>query len=90
MKVNPPEYNEKLAKHESDLLKQGSTLICFVWPAQNMQLLKKMSAANINVLAMDCVPRLSRSQSLDALSSMANIAGYKAVVEAANHFGRFL
>lgn len=83
MKVEAP------TEDEMALLKDGATLICFIWPAQNETLMNQLSQRNINVLAMDSVPRLSRSQSMDALSSMANIAGYRAVVEASNHFGRF-
>src|SRR5699024_3699969 len=64
-------------------------LISFVWPAANEDLLEKMRARNMSVLAMDMVPRISRAQKMDALSSMANIAGYRAVVEAGNNFGRF-
>ncbi|MEB3778200.1 Re/Si-specific NAD(P)(+) transhydrogenase subunit alpha, partial [Vibrio sp. R-1] len=71
------------------LLKEGATLVSFIWPAQNPALMEKLSSKNINVLAMDAVPRISRAQALDALSSMANIAGYRAVVEAAHEFGRF-
>lgn len=74
---------------EADKLSAGTTLISFFWPAQNEELLKKLAAAEVNVIAMDCVPRLSRSQKMDALSSMANIGGYRAIVEAANQFGRF-
>lgn len=74
---------------EVALLKAGTTLISFFWPAQNEELLKTLAAAKVNVIAMDSVPRLSRSQKMDALSSMANIAGYRAIVEAANQFGRF-
>ncbi len=70
-------------------IKDGATLVSFIWPAQNPELVKKLSARNINVMAMDMVPRISRAQSLDALSSMANIGGYRAVVEAAHQFGRF-
>ncbi|MFB2659700.1 MULTISPECIES: Re/Si-specific NAD(P)(+) transhydrogenase subunit alpha [Shewanella] len=70
-------------------IKEGATLISFIWPAQNAELVEKLSKRNINVMAMDMVPRISRAQSLDALSSMANIGGYRAVVEAAHHFGRF-
>ena len=84
LKVNPP------ADDEIDALKEGATLACFIWPGQNQPLLEKLSHRNINVLSMDCVPRISRAQSLDALSSMANIAGYRAVVEASHQFGRFL
>jgi len=75
--------------HEADLLKEGSTLASFIWPAQNESLLEQLKARNATVLAMDSVPRISRAQKLDALSSMANIAGYRAVIEASNHFGRF-
>ncbi|MGL4835429.1 MAG: Re/Si-specific NAD(P)(+) transhydrogenase subunit alpha, partial [Shewanella sp.] len=74
---------------EIEQIKPGATLISFIWPAQNPQLVEKLSQRNINVMAMDMVPRISRAQSLDALSSMANIGGYRAVVEAAHHFGRF-
>ena len=67
----------------------GQTLISFLWPAQNPELLTTLSAKGVTTLAMDMVPRISRAQKMDALSSMANIAGYRAVVEAAQHFGRF-
>jgi len=77
-------------EQEINLIKSGTTLISFIWPAQNPDLLKTLSAKSINVLAMDSIPRISRAQKMDALSSMANIAGYRAVVEAAHHFGRFL
>ena len=83
MKVEAP------TREEIALLKDGATLASFIWPAQNEELMNQLSQRNINVLALDSVPRLSRSQSLDALSSMANIAGYRAVVEASHHFGRF-
>jgi len=74
---------------EVQLLKPDQTLIGFIWPAQNSDLMKALAAARVNVLAMDSVPRISRAQKLDALSSMANIAGYRAVIESAHHFGRF-
>lgn len=83
LKVNAP------SDGEIALLKEGATLVSFIWPAQNPALMEKLSSKNINVLAMDAVPRISRAQALDALSSMANIAGYRAVVEAAHEFGRF-
>ncbi|HET9403443.1 MAG TPA: Re/Si-specific NAD(P)(+) transhydrogenase subunit alpha [Burkholderiales bacterium] len=67
----------------------STTLVSFIWPAQNPELLKQLAAKKATVLAMDSVPRISRAQKLDALSSMANIAGYRAVIEAAHHFGRF-
>ncbi|HTT08498.1 MAG TPA: Re/Si-specific NAD(P)(+) transhydrogenase subunit alpha [Gammaproteobacteria bacterium] len=74
---------------EVELMPEGATLVSFIWPAQNPELMKKLAAKKATVLAMDCVPRISRAQKLDALSSMANIAGYRAVIEAAHHFGRF-
>ena len=75
--------------NEADLLKPGATLISFIWPAQNKPLLDRLAARKLTVFAMDAVPRITRAQKLDALSAMANIAGYRAVVEAAHHFGRF-
>ncbi|BCV31322.1 NAD(P) transhydrogenase subunit alpha [Shewanella algae] len=82
-KVNAP------TEDEISQIKDGATLVSFIWPAQNPELVEKLSQRNINVMAMDMVPRISRAQSLDALSSMANIGGYRAVVEAAHEFGRF-
>lgn len=83
LKVNAP-TDEEIA-----LLNPGTTLVSFIWPAQNAPLMEKLAARNITVMAMDSVPRISRAQALDALSSMANIAGYRAIVEAAHEFGRF-
>ncbi|MBL8399029.1 MAG: Re/Si-specific NAD(P)(+) transhydrogenase subunit alpha [Candidatus Accumulibacter sp.] len=70
-------------------IRPGTTLVSFIWPAQNPELLQQLAVRKVTVLAMDSVPRISRAQKLDALSSMANIAGYRAVIEAAHHFGRF-
>lgn len=89
IKVLAPEKNLKLELDEASLLANDGCLISFIWPAQNKELLQKLANKNTTVLAMDSVPRISRSQKLDALSSMANIAGYRAVVEAAQHFERF-
>ncbi len=89
LKVRPPEMNTQLGIHETELLPVGGTLISFIWPAQNQDLLAKLADRQATVLAMDAIPRISRAQKMDALSSMANIAGYRAVVEAANNFGRF-
>ncbi|XP_076270072.1 NAD(P) transhydrogenase, mitochondrial-like [Rhynchophorus ferrugineus] len=69
---------------------EGSTLISFLYPAQNGDLVQKLGQRKINAFAMDCIPRISRAQVFDALSSMANISGYRAVVEAANHYPKFL
>ncbi len=89
MKVRAPEHHPHLGVHEVDLLPQGGRLISFIWPAQNEALMNQLASKGATVLAMDSVPRISRAQKLDALSSMANIAGYRAIVEAAQHFGRF-
>ncbi len=88
LKVRAPGEHPGLGD-EVELLKPGSTLASFIWPAQNEDLMSKLAKRDLTVLALDSVPRISRAQKLDALSSMANIAGYRAVVEAANHFGRF-
>lgn len=88
-KVRAPETHPELAVDEVALLKEGATLVSFIWPGQNPKLIERLAARKVNVLAMDSVPRISRAQKLDALSSMANIAGYRAVIEAAHHFGRF-
>ncbi|TGV09090.1 Re/Si-specific NAD(P)(+) transhydrogenase subunit alpha [Alcaligenaceae bacterium 429] len=82
-KVNAP------TSHEIQLIQPGTMLVCFIWPAQNPELLQSLQEKQVTVLAMDMVPRISRAQAMDALSSMANISGYRAVVEAASAFGRF-
>ncbi|KAM7204735.1 putative NAD(P) transhydrogenase mitochondrial precursor [Naviculisporaceae sp. PSN 640] len=75
---------------EADGIKEGQTIISFIQPAQNKPLVEKLAARRATSFAMDLIPRISRAQVFDALSSMANIAGYKAVLEASNNFGRFL
>lgn len=82
-KVNAPDAQE-IAQ-----IKEGATLVSFLYPAQNADLVHTLAQKNITVMAMDMVPRISRAQSMDALSSMANIGGYRAVVEASHLFGRF-
>lgn len=89
MKVRPPEQNETLGVHETELLREGGWLAGFIWAAQNKRLLEQLAARKATVLAMDSVPRITRAQKMDALSAMANIAGYRAVIEAANYFSRF-
>ncbi len=89
LKVNPLLEHLLQGCHELDLLKEGGHLISFMAPAQNEEQLKKLAQRNITAMSMESVPRISRSQSMDALSSMANIGGYRAVIEAAHHFGRF-
>ena len=83
-KVNPPTIDEVA------LMKEGTYLISFIAPAQSPELLEALREKSITTLAMEMVPRMTRSQSMDALSSMANIAGYRAVIEATHYFGRFL
>jgi NAD(P) transhydrogenase subunit alpha len=70
-------------------LRDSQTLVSFIWAGQNPDLLKAMAARKATIISMDSVPRISRAQKLDALSSMANIGGYRAVIEAAHAFGRF-
>jgi NAD(P) transhydrogenase subunit alpha len=82
-KVRPP------TDAEAKRLREGQTLVSFFYPAQNEALLEIAKSKGANVIAMDMVPRISRAQKMDALSSMANIAGYRAVIEAGNNFGRF-
>ena len=77
------------SSEQLDGLREGTTLVCLISPALNPDLLADLARRRITALAMDAVPRISRAQSLDVLSSMANIAGYRAVIEAANVFGRF-
>ena len=89
LKVRAPETHPQLCVDEVELFKEGQTLISFIWPAQNEDLMQRLADKKVTVLAMDSIPRISRSQKMDALSSMANIGGYRAVVEAAQHFGRF-
>lgn len=83
VKVRPPESSEVA------LLSPGKSLISFFYPGQRSEELAAINATGANVLAMDMVPRISRAQKMDALSSMANIAGYRAVIEAGANFGRF-
>ncbi|GAA2368758.1 MULTISPECIES: Re/Si-specific NAD(P)(+) transhydrogenase subunit alpha [Gordonia] len=82
VKVNAP-TDDEIAR-----MRRGAVLISMMAPARNPELLEKLRSAGITALAMDAVPRISRAQSMDVLSSMANVAGYRAVVEAAHEFGR--
>jgi len=82
-KVRPP------SDAEVKRLREGQTFISFFYPAANEKLMEAAKGKGANVIAMDMVPRISRAQKMDALSSMANIAGYRAVIEAGNNFGRF-
>lgn len=90
LKVRKPDYNPHLHHHESSLLKHAKILVSYIFPAQNQDLLQQLAEENssLTVFAMDCVPRITRAQKLDSLSSMGNIAGYRAVVEAVAHYKR--
>ncbi len=90
VKVRGPAFNPGVGRHETELLREGGRLISFIWPAQNKERVLALAARKATVLAMDAVPRITRAQKMDALSAMANIAGYKAVIEGAAQYGRFL
>ncbi|MBA3541050.1 MAG: Re/Si-specific NAD(P)(+) transhydrogenase subunit alpha [Deltaproteobacteria bacterium] len=88
LKLRPPVVHDD-GTTEADAMRDGATLISYIFPAEDPKLLEKLAAKQLNVFAMDAVPRISRAQKMDALSSMANISGYRAVVEAASKFGSF-
>jgi H+-translocating NAD(P) transhydrogenase len=85
LKVRPPKV-----EGEIELLPEGATVVSFLQPAQNKDIVEALKKKNATAFAMEMIPRITRAQTFDALSSMANIAGYKAVLEASNLFGRFL
>ena len=91
LKVQPPDDSGQYRSghKETAQLKEGSTLVSFLWPAKNEELIGALGERKVTALAMDQIPRITRAQKMDALSSMANIAGYRAVIEAAGKFGRF-
>ena len=80
LKVQP------LTDSEIPKIKKGALVLSYLYPSKNQELLNKLASAGINAIAMDAIPRISRAQKMDVLSSMANIAGYRAVIEAAHHF----
>ncbi len=88
VKLRPPVLNAD-GTSEADQMREGATLVSYIFPAENPALIARLATKKLTVLAMDQVPRISRAQKMDALSSMANIAGYRAVIEAANHYGSF-
>ena len=75
---------------EIDLMQKGQVCLSYLYPRNNVERLEKLASKGVNAIAMDAIPRISRAQKMDVLSSMANIAGYRSVIEGANHFGRFL
>lgn len=88
VKVQRPVEHLKLKKHELELMKKGSLLITFFYSLHYPELAKKAAELGINVISMDAIPRTTLAQRMDALSSQANIAGYKSVLLAANHLGK--
>ena len=88
LKVQRPIENESLKKHELDLMKQGTLLITFLYPLHYYELAKKCAEKKVNVISMDMIPRTTLAQKMDALSSQANIAGYKSVIMCANALGK--
>ncbi|WP_424511403.1 Re/Si-specific NAD(P)(+) transhydrogenase subunit alpha [Reinekea marinisedimentorum] len=90
LKINrPEETHPATGKGELEMLGEGKTWISFLAPAQNADLLDALQAKGMSAISLESIPRISRAQKMDILSSMANIAGYRAVVEAAHNFGRF-
>jgi NAD(P) transhydrogenase subunit alpha len=89
LKVQPPDQHLRLGVHEVDLMREGATIISFLFPGKNQDLVERLVRRKATAVAMDQVPRITRAQKVDALSSMANIAGYRAVIEAASFYGRF-
>lgn len=89
LKVQPPDMHPALGVHEADLMREGATLVSFLWPGKNKELVDRLAARRVSAIAIDQVPRITRAQKMDALSSMANIAGYRSVIEAASFYGRF-
>lgn len=92
LKVKEPRFNEKLNKHEIDLMDKGKCLICFLHPAapSNKNMVKQLAAKGVLALTLDSIPRVSRAQAMDALTSMSTVAGYKGLLMAANRLPRFL
>lgn len=89
LKVQPPAQHPELGVHEADLIREGGTLLCFLYPGKNKDVIDRLAARKATAIAVDQIPRITRAQKMDALSSMANIAGYRAVIEAASFYGRF-
>lgn len=90
LKIQRPILNESFKKHEVDLMKEGAVLIAFLQPLSNLDLVKRLADRKVTAFSMDAIPRISRAQMMDALSSMSTIAGYKSVIMAAGALGRFV
>ncbi len=89
VKVQAPALNEALGKHEAELMREGAMLLCTLVPSRHPDVVEKLARQKVTAFATDLIPRITRAQAMDTLSSMANIAGYKAVLIAANHLPRY-
>lgn len=89
LKVQPPALNEALGKHEAELMREGAMLLCTLVPSRHPDVVVRLARRKVTAFATDLIPRITRAQAMDTLSSMANIAGYKAVLIAANHLPRY-
>ena len=89
LKIQGPTINAALGQHEVDLMVDGAALISFLQPLTNLELVRKLRAKGITSFSMDTVPRIARAQSMDALSSMSSLAGYKAAIMAANSLAKY-
>ena len=92
LKVKEPLFNEQLQKHEVELMHKGQYLITFIHPASpvNHEMVKRLTAQGVTAFTLDCIPRISRAQSMDALTSMSTCAGYKGIIMAADHMTSFI
>ena len=92
LKVKEPLFNEQLGKHEVELMHKGQYLITFIHPASpvNHEMVKKLTAQGVTAFTLDCIPRISRAQNMDALTSMSTCAGYKGIIMAADHMTSFI
>lgn len=92
LKVKEPLFNEQLQKHEVELMHKGQYLITFIHPASpvNHEMVKRLTAQGVTAFTLDCIPRISRAQSMDALTSMSTCAGYKGIIMAADHLTSFI
>ncbi len=89
VKVQAPTLNEALGRHEVELMREGAMLLCTLVPSRHPDVVEKLAKRRVTAFATDLIPRITRAQAMDTLSSMANIAGYKAVLIAANHLPRY-
>ncbi len=89
LKVRPPQFNEALGKHEVDMMRAGAILLATLLPVRNVEVVQKLAERKITAFSTDCIPRTTRAQPMDTLSSMANIAGYRSVLIAAQHLPKY-